>query len=92
MVGDAVYLSVLRYEKYSEIGMKRFENDTEEGTYRINLNDGTTVKVSNQIYDGLYCFDQVCLYACDENCNIYQLDLDGKQTAILLEVLDELSW
>ena len=92
VVGDAVYLSVLRYEKYSEIGMKRFENDTEEGTYRINLNDGTTVKLSNQIYDGLYCFDQVCLYACDENCNIYQLDLDGKQTAILLEVLDELSW
>lgn len=75
--GTDVYLSFKRYKEYGESGMRRFENDTLEGTYRISLVDFTTQKISDTIYDGLYNFDDACLYACDEDCSIFQLDFDG---------------
>lgn len=75
--GTDVYLSLKRYKEYGEIGMKRYENDTLEGTYRISLTDYSVQRLSDQIYDGLYNFDDTCLYACDENCNIFQIDFNG---------------
>ena len=88
VMGDTVYLSVLRYEQYGEIGMKRFENDTKEGTYRISLRDGSVEKLSDQIYDGLYVFDGNGLYACDSDCSLYQLALDGTVRRTLFRVAD----
>ena len=43
--GSTVYLSVKRYVSLGEIGMRRLENDTEEGTWRIDLKDGTKEKM-----------------------------------------------
>ena len=75
--GDYAYLSLRRYKEFGEIGMRRFENDTVEGLYRISLNSYCSEKISDKIFDGLYNFDDTCLWACDNNCNIFQLDLDG---------------
>ncbi len=77
--GDYAFFSILRYEGYQKDGilLRRFENDTVEGTYRINLDDYSTEKISDKMYDGLYNFDDNHLYACDRNCSIYQLDFDG---------------
>lgn len=76
---NCVYLSLMRYEGYGSgyIGLKRYENDTIEGTYRINLDDFSAEKISSSIYNGLYIFDHTGIYACDENSDIYKLDFDG---------------
>ena len=79
LCGDYAYLSFLRYKGYDDygIGLKRYENDELEGLYRIHLKTLTIEKCSNDIYDGLYNFDDTCLFACDENSNVFQLDLSG---------------
>lgn len=79
VVDDFIYLSILRYEKYGEIGMKRFKDDTLEGTYRIRLTDHFVEKISDKIYNGLYYFGDTCIYACDSDGGIYQLSLDGNE-------------
>ena len=82
--GSSVYLSVKRYESYGEIGMRRFENDTEEGTWRIDLKDGTKEKINDYIFCGMYNFDDTCIYCCDEDGNIYRMELDGEVSPILV--------
>lgn len=86
VVGDNAFLSLKRYEKFGELGMLRFENDTIEGTYRIDLKDLSMTKISDEIYNGLYFFGGDCLYACDENCSISMLDMQGKELYPLFEV------
>lgn len=81
--GTDVYLSLLRYEKYGEFGKLRYENDSVEGTYRISLIDNSVVKISDNIFNGLYNFDDTCFYCCDEKGNIYKMDFDGTVTPIL---------
>ncbi len=75
--GTKAYLSFLRYAKSGEIGQVRYENDTSEGTYIIDLESFCVKKVSDKIYCGLYNFDDTCLYACDECCHIYKLDFNA---------------
>lgn len=85
IVDDVVYLSFLRYEKEGDIGMKRFENDTMEGTYRISLKDYSVEKLNDNIYDGLYYFGDAYIYACDRDGSIYRLNLDGSVKDILYQ-------
>ena len=82
---DTVYLSFKRWDAYGDIGMKRFENDTLEGTYKISLENYSATKISDAIYDGMYIFDDTGIFVCDENCNIYKLDFDGNVIDTLLE-------
>lgn len=87
VVNEDIYLSVKRYEKFGSLGMLRFENDTAEGTYKINQTDFSPVKISDSIYNGLYFFGGESLYACDESCNIYRLDLQGNVIDTVLKVI-----
>lgn len=84
VVGDDVYLSLKRYEGYGESGklLRRYENDTLEGTWRISLTDFSAVKISDTIYNGLYCFGDVLL-ACDESCSVYRLHPDGSTQPLI---------
>ena len=82
--GSTVYLSVKRYVSLGEIGMRRLENDTEEGTWRIDLKDGTKEKINDYIFCGMYNFDDTCIYCCDEDGNIYRMELDGEVSPILV--------
>lgn len=82
--GTDAYISVLRYEKYGEKGMLRYENDSLEGTYRISLIDGSSVKINNLCFDGIYNFDDTCFYCCDKAGNIYRMEFDGSTSPILL--------
>ena len=76
--GKDVYLSFKRFEKEGLFGSyERFRNDTLEGTYRISLEDKSAEKISDEIYDGLYIFDDTGIYACNEDCHIYKLGFDG---------------
>lgn len=76
--GKDVYLSFKRFEKEGLFGgYERFPNDTLEGTYRISLEDGSAEKISDEIYDGLFIFDDTGIYACNEDCHIYKLGFDG---------------
>jgi len=82
--GTDAYISVLRYEKYGEKGMLRYENDLLEGTYRINLLDGSIEKINNYIFDGIYNLDNSCFYCCDNSGNIYKMDFDGTVSPVML--------
>ena len=88
VVGSDVYFSLDRWEEeYGFYQLRHFENDTIPGTYRISLKDFSTEKISDEIYDGLYNFDDTCLYACYKR-SIYRLDLDGNVQKVLLKVKD----
>lgn len=78
------YISVLRYEKYGEKGMLRYENDSQEGTYRISLIDGSIEKINDMCFNGIYNFDDTCFYCCDKQGNIYKMEFDGTTEPILL--------
>ena len=81
--GTNVYISFKRYEKFGEIGQVRYENDELEGTYCISTIDFTVKKLNDQIFNGLYNFDDACLYCCDEKGCIFRMDFDGSVTPIL---------
>jgi hypothetical protein len=82
--GTDAYISVLRYEKYGEKGMLRYENDSLEGTYRINLIDGSVEKINDMCFDAIYNFDDTCFYCCDSSGNIYKMEFDGTTSPIML--------
>lgn len=84
---DMLYFSFMRSEKYGNIGMLGFENDDLIGTWRISLTDYSIEKLSDEIYDGLYIFDDTGIYACDCYCDLYKLDFDGKVIETLMEVI-----
>ena len=81
--GKDVYISFMRFEKYGDYGRLRYENDTLEGTYRINLTSYTTEKINDQIFNGIYNFDDTCLYCCDEEGNIFKMNLNGEIVPLL---------
>ena len=74
-----VYISLKRYEKLgnSKLGMVRYENDQEEGTYQVDLRTRKVTKLNNYIFNGLYNLDETCIYACDESANIYIMNQEG---------------
>lgn len=74
-----VYLSFKRYERFDSSNKfkLRYENDTIEGTYRISLNDGSCEKISDNIYSGLFIFDDSGIYAVSEENNIFKLSFEG---------------
>lgn len=80
--GSDVYFSFMRFEEYGSIGMRRYENDTLEGTYRLSLKDFTFEKINDWIFNGLYNFDDTGFYCTDDKYNIYKMDFDGNVTLI----------
>lgn len=83
--GDWVYVSFNRYGSYKDvIGYIPIKNDTFEGTYRISLIDYSIEKLSDEVYHGMYIFDDTGIYACKES-NIYKLDFDGNLISTLLK-------
>lgn len=80
-----VYLSFLRYESYEVLNVKRYENDVLEGTWCFNLDTGSSRKISESIYNGMFIFDDTGIFACDEDRNIYKLDFDGNVIMTLLK-------
>lgn len=91
--GSDVYFSFIRFEEYGSKGMRRYENDTLEGTYRLSLKDFTFEKINDRFFRGLYNFDDTGFYCTDDKYNIYKMDFDGNVTLIYgpaIEVLPAL--
>lgn len=83
--GSSVFLSFSRsqFDVSGDFTIP-FENDTLSGTYRIDLKNYSSTKISDSVYTGLYIFDDSGIYACDNNCHIYKLDFDGNVIMTLL--------
>ena len=80
------FVSFRRWESYdSGFGMKRYENDTLEGTYRIDLKDGSTKKISDSIYNGMFIFDDSGIYCSNHDGDISKIDFDGN---LLTKIVD----
>jgi len=83
--GDYAYLSVLRYKDHSDVwDYKRYENDSVEGTYRIDLQDYTVEKLNDHIFDSLYIFDGTGIFAVRDDGTVYKMDFDGKIQQIVI--------
>ena len=84
---NEVYISIKRFEKFGrlKLGMLRYANDEIEGTYRIDLASRTITKISDSIYNALYNIDDTCLYACDEEANVYMIDRSGRIISMVIK-------
>ena len=81
--GSSVFISFLRYEGYGNFGAERYENDALEGTYRIDLDDYSVVKICDRIFDGMFNYDESGFICSGKDGNLYQMDQNGKVTPIL---------
>ena len=74
-----VFYSVIRYSGFDhdEKVYTYYDDDTESGTYRIDLEDYSVTKICNEVYCGLYVFDNDSVFACDSKRDVYQLSVDG---------------
>lgn len=66
-----------RYNPISLVRWQRYEDDDISGTFRISLEDFSVTKISEQVYEGMYIFDNEGVYACDEETNIWYFNNDG---------------
>ena len=83
--GDNAYLSFVRYTQWGPLGLggQVSEDDELNGTYRISLKDYSVTKISDEIYNGLFIFDDSGIYACNSDGQICKLDFNGN---VLLRV------
>lgn len=79
---DYAYLSFSRYGA-GEIGIVGYKDDSAKGTYRINLNNYSVEKMSDEVYRGLFVFDDSGIFACDIKGDVYRLDFDCQRIAKL---------
>ena len=82
-----VFLSVRRLKLGGPFGAGsavRYPGDTLSGTYRISLEDYSVEKISDEVYNGLYIFNDSGIFACDGDRRIYKLDFDGNVIETLL--------
>lgn len=84
---DQAFISVFRYAKGSSIGkgFVGFEEDKLSGTYRIDLTDFSTEKISDTVFTGMYIFNDSEIYACDKYYRMYRLAFDGS-------VIESMDW
>lgn len=78
-----VFLSFMRWEKYKDIFAVRFENDMLEGTWRIDLRDFSAEKISEEIYDGMFIYDDSTICAVKEGGSIDQISFTGELKQII---------
>lgn len=74
-----------RYNPISLVRWQRYEDDDISGTYRISLEDFSVTKISEQVYEGMYIFDEDGVYACDEEKNIWYFNNDGSELRAIIK-------
>ncbi len=85
--GTNCILSVKRFEQLGRTGYgyRRYENDSFEGTYLINLLDMSNRKISDRIFCGLFCPDESKVYGCDEAGDIYLIHYSGESERVFAQ-------
>lgn len=82
---DTVYLSVLCYVEHGSLTWKSDPEDVRNGTYCISLSDYRIEKISDEVYSGLFIFDDSGIYACKDTGDVYKLDFNGNVLLALSE-------
>lgn len=74
-----IYLSFVRYTEWGPLGIagKTNENDELNGTYRISLEGYSVQKISDEIYNGLFVFNDSGIFACNDDMQVFLLNFDG---------------
>ena len=82
-----VFVSFKRWESYDEsgLGLSSFENDTLEGTYRIDMTDRSIKKISDSIYNGMFIFDDSGIFCTNSSGDICKIDFAGNS---LIQIVD----
>ena len=86
-LGNDIYLSFARYEKIGETfgALESYPNDKIEGTYVVHLEDLSVEKLSDQVFGGIYVFDDGLIYACTKSGNVYQFTQGWDKTLTILD-------
>ena len=79
LYGEYAYISLVRYTQWGPLGLGglRDEQDQVNGTYRIDLKNYSVEKISDEIYNGLYIFDDSGIFACNSDYQVFKLDFNG---------------
>ncbi len=85
VISDTAYISVKRFEGWGSMGkgMARFSNDTIEGTYKVEPSTFVVEKISDAVYETMYVYDETHIIGCDENMQVWFLDLDSGNATLL---------
>jgi len=77
--GNLAFFSLIRYTEWGPLGLAGVseEGDPINGTYRIDLNECSVEKLNDDVYCGLFVYDDNGIYACDLEDRVYYLGLDG---------------
>ncbi|MBQ6569520.1 MAG: hypothetical protein IJL87_04620 [Clostridia bacterium] len=52
------------------------------GTYKIDLSDFSSEKISDKIFNGMFNFDDKALYCCTDEGEVYRMSPDGELTLL----------
>lgn len=81
-----VYVSMERRAGYNPFLERHIRSifETIYGTYRISLEDYSIERLSDEVYKGLYIFDDAGIYAVQDS-RVCKLDFDGNEIMTILE-------
>lgn len=81
-----VYVSMERRAGWNAFREQSFrtKDETFFGTYRISLEDYSMERLSDEVYRGLYIFDDTGIYAVQDS-RVCKLDFDGNEIMTILE-------
>lgn len=83
---DQAFFSIQRYRMGDKNkGLAHYENDEISGTYRIDLEDLSATKISDDFYRSIYIFNESSLFCVDINGSIVMTDFDGKVIQVVME-------
>lgn len=82
-----IFVSFLRWEGWDEsgLGIKRFEDDRLAGTYRIDTRDFSVEKISDNIYSGMYIFDDSGIYTCSRSGDVSKISFCGEELQMIVD-------
>ncbi len=72
-----LYISVRRYKHVELLNSSRFKNDEAEGLWRVDILTGETEKLSGEMYEQLYIYDDSGIIGCTFSKDVVKLDFDG---------------
>ena len=95
--GERIQSTVNIWDNYAYISLSRsyfdedlestvfYNNDVISGTYKVGLKDYSIEKISDEVYNGLFIFDDSGIYACTEELIVHKLDHFGKIIVTVME-------
>jgi hypothetical protein len=74
--GDYVFISFIRMRYVADVLPMAYKNDTLSGTYRIDMQDLSVTKITDQHFYSMFIFDDTGIFG-NNSSGMYKIDFDG---------------